>query len=96
MEKPKHPSEDLNELEEWTENQYNPGHYIGGKVPHHMKKINKIYFIFLLGILSLLGGIVIGGYLYKTFENEIISGLATILTIVTCMRGYTCYKHRNE
>jgi hypothetical protein len=31
--KASHPSQYLNDLEEWNEHQYDPGHYLGGRIP---------------------------------------------------------------
>jgi hypothetical protein len=46
---------ELNELREWQENMYNPGHYIGtGKLPYHLKnlahhpKLKWTYFLYFL------------------------------------------------
>lgn len=35
--KANHPSQYLNNLEEWNEHQYDPGHYLGGRVPPAFK-----------------------------------------------------------
>lgn len=51
----------LEELQEWSEHQYNPGHWTGGNIPPHMKRgsISKLYgfFFLLLGIFAILVGI---------------------------------------
>lgn len=46
----------IEELKEWQDNQYNPGHYTGGKLPHFMfKPGNKK----VLGLLFLLPSLLI-------------------------------------
>jgi len=46
----KHPSEYLNELEEWQEHQYNPGHWVGHPGPHYFAYGGKRMAPILLGI----------------------------------------------
>lgn len=48
----KHPSDYLNDLEEWQENQYNPGYWTDGKIPPLLKYPQKP-----LGILFIISGI---------------------------------------
>jgi len=55
-EDPEHPSNYLNDLEEWQENQYNPGYWTGGNIPPHLKYPKKplgILFI-IMGVFSIL------------------------------------------
>jgi hypothetical protein len=52
----KHPSDYLNDLEEWQEHQYNPGYWTGGNIPPHLKYPKKqlgIFFI-IIGVFSSL------------------------------------------
>ena len=52
----KHPSDYLNDLEEWQENQYNPGHWTGGHIPPHLKYPKRPLGILftIIGIFSAL------------------------------------------
>jgi hypothetical protein len=46
--KGKHPSQYLNDLEEWSEHQYDPGYYVGGRTIPQLKNA----FLFLIFTLS--------------------------------------------
>ncbi|RKD30014.1 hypothetical protein [Thermohalobacter berrensis] len=47
---------ELKELKEWQDNQFNPGHYIGtGRVPNPIKKLSKFpIFLIVLCIFILI------------------------------------------
>lgn len=54
-------NQELEELKEWQENQYNPGHYIGtGRIPYGLKmlsknpKLKKAYLLFILGPMIIM------------------------------------------
>jgi hypothetical protein len=51
--KKNHPSDYLNDLEEWGENQYNPGYWTGGNIPPHVKRSNRLGVIVFLSFLAL-------------------------------------------
>jgi len=83
--KRKHPSEFLNEIEEWGEKQYSPGHWTGGNIPPHIKHGGK-----LGGILLLIAGILIICLLILgTFSlNDVPSVIiTTIISIVLISAG---------
>ncbi|MZP30325.1 hypothetical protein GTO91_11445 [Heliobacterium undosum] len=51
-----HPSEYLNDMAEWGNQQYNPGRYLGGELPPHLKYpkpivrwMARISLIFIVG-----------------------------------------------
>lgn len=52
--KRRHPSDYLNELEEWGENQYNPGYWTGGNIPPYIKRSNRWAVILFLSVVALL------------------------------------------
>jgi len=62
VKKSKHPSEYLNDLEEWQEHQYDPGHYVGGRLSPQLKhaamgtQSGKILgaTLFLIGVWSIV------------------------------------------
>lgn len=52
---------DLEDLQDWSEHQYDPGYWTGGNIPPHMKrgKFFKLcgFFCLLLGIFLMLPGL---------------------------------------
>ena len=90
-----HPSEYLNNLEEWSEHQYNPGHWVGGNIPPHIKYAGRhIGFVFLIsGLLSAVG----------TFESirssvdNIFGGIITgAISIVLISAGIVIIRKKDE
>lgn len=90
--KKQHPSEYLNDLEEWQNHQYDPGHYLGGNIPPQLKyglgtksgKYLGVVFL-MLGVMSGVGvvfsfiegtGNLFGLFLFVLF---IITGLKLII-----------------
>lgn len=70
---PSHPSDYLNDLEEWNNNQYNPGYWIGRNIPPYIKVLNKSGGR-TIGIMSLISGIImliftIDSLLDKSFQS---------------------------
>lgn len=53
---PNHPSEYLNEITEWNQNMYNPGHWVGGNIPPHINVLRKAGNL-PIGIVALVWGI---------------------------------------
>jgi len=86
----KHPSDYLNDLEEWQENQYNPGHWTGGNIPPYLKYPKKplgILFI-IIGVFSIL---VVTMIAIKDFSLENVFGnilglLAALLFLAAGIR----------
>ena len=69
----KHPSDYLNDLEEWQEHQYDPGYWTGGNIPPHLKYPKKplgIFFI-IIGVFTLL---VLAMVSIKDFSLENVFG----------------------
>lgn len=86
----KHPSEYLNDLEEWQNNQYNPGHWTGGRIPFHLKYPKKrlgVFFI-VIGIVSLalMGFSAITDPSTDTILNNIIVLLAGLIFLAAGFR----------
>ncbi len=54
IKKKRHPSDYLNDLEEWGENQYNPGYWTGGNMPPYIKYLNRWEVILFLSVLAIL------------------------------------------
>ncbi len=57
----------LEEIKEWQDNMYNPGHYIGtGKIPYPLKSIFKypiiLIIIGIMGAVPPLLGIILNGF----------------------------------
>ncbi len=63
-----HPSEDLNDLAEWNQNQYNPGYWVGGNIPPHVKLLNKAGSK-VIGITALIGAVIILGVIVNSLMN---------------------------
>lgn len=82
----KHPSEFLNEIDEWSEKQYNPGYWTGGNIPPHIRHGGK-----LGGILLLIIGILIICFLPLNFfsfksTTYIISIIFGIVLIIAGLK----------
>ena len=56
----KHPSEYLNDLEEWQNHQYDPGHYLGGNIRPQLKHGLGTKGGKYLGVLFLVFGVMSG------------------------------------
>ena len=92
---PSHPNDYLNDLEEWNNNQYNPGYWVGGKIPPHIKAMNKAGSK-TIGLIALINGIIIliftiDSILNNSFQNtediilalpgNIVGGFSGILLV---------------
>lgn len=86
----KHDNNNLEDMQEWSENQYNPGHWTRGNIPPHMKRGNlgKIYsfFFILLGILLILPGL--GMLIFDYPDNVGQKILIIIIGLVLATVGY--------
>lgn len=84
---------DMEDLNEWQENQYNPGQYIGtGKVPRHILKLTKYHRLMIIaGLIGLLFSIAA-----LLLTNTSIAGIFLfILAIVFIVGGILrMYKNR--
>lgn len=70
MKKENHPSEYLNDLQDWQEHQYDPGHYLGGNLTPQTKystvhKGGRVYGIIMLifgtvSLVSVIGSMFFG------------------------------------
>ncbi len=66
---PFHPSQYLNDLEEWNRNQYNPGYWTGGNIPPHVKVLSKAGSK-TIGIVALICGILMFGFIVNSLLNK--------------------------
>ena len=80
---PSHPSDYLNDLEEWNNNQYNPGYWLGGKIPPHIKVLNKAGGR-TIGIISLISGIIM---LIFTIESMLTNSFQNPEDIILALTG---------
>jgi hypothetical protein len=91
--KGKHPSQYLNDLEEWSEHQYDPGYYIGGRTIPQLKNAlqnkgsrKKLGFALLLfGMLSSIPAVasfpMANAFLFLIFTLSFVaSGLKLLLS----------------
>lgn len=77
----KHPSEYLNDLEEWQEHQYNPGYWTGGNIPPYLKYPKKpLGIIFIIaGVLNVVLPLVTELSLQSVVDNIYIIVIGLIL-----------------
>lgn len=72
---------DMDDLVEWQQNQYNPGHYIGtGRIPRPVGKLKlSSGFLILIGIIFLLP--VIGSLLMSDYSNtgDFLSSIISLI-----------------
>lgn len=76
----KHPSDCLNDLEEWQDNQYDPGHWTGCNIPPHLRYPRRPLGIFLMimGGLSLLA---VGmGMMADSSFDSVVGNILGLLT----------------
>lgn len=75
--------QELNELREWQENQYNPGYYIGtGRTPYPLKRVGnrpKLKFLYLLFVF---GPIVATAVLDGIFNGISLLGLIMAASVI--------------
>lgn len=73
--------QELKDIREWQENQYNPGYYMGtGRMPYPLKKLSSRPKIKLLYLLFILGPVVIGAVI-----NGIYNGISLHELIVAAL-----------
>ena len=80
-----HPSEYLNDLEEWQNHQYDPGHYLGGNLPPQLKyglgTVGGKYLGVLLLIIGVMSGI---GTIFSLVEGTgSLIGLLLFILFIT-------------
>lgn len=97
--KEKHPSEYLNDQEEWQQHQYDPGHYLGGNLPPQIKYSLGTRGGKYLGILFLGFGIVsaIVGILpiIKGSGTDLLGLVLSIILVLAGLRLITLKKQRS-
>jgi hypothetical protein len=95
-----HPSEFLNDLEEWQEHQYCPGHYSGGNLPPQLKyaNVNKAGKTFGISLLFLgsISAIAVIGLLFYGAGSSALFGLGySILLLAAGVKLLTRHRKRN-
>jgi hypothetical protein len=74
---------ELNEIREWQDNMYNPGHYIGtGKVPYPLKNLARHPKLKLAYLLYILLPITIGLFFMDLVWYQVIPVILVISTII--------------
>ncbi|SHF86749.1 hypothetical protein SAMN02746089_02688 [Caldanaerobius fijiensis DSM 17918] len=85
----------LDELEEWQNNAFNPGYYVGnGKIPLPVKNLRKFPILLLIIAVPTLVGIIIsivdtlrsGGSILINLFSYLIPGIISVLLTI---RGVT-------
>lgn len=92
-EEKEHPSEYLNDLEEWQNHQYDPGHYLGENLPPQLKNGLGTVGGKYLGVLFLIIGVMSGiGTIFSLVKGtgDLVGLFVFILFItagITLLRG---------
>lgn len=85
MKRDKHPSEYLNDLQDWQEHQYDPGHFLGGNLPPQTKYATRGgktlgIILSMLGVISLVS--VIGSMFFGAGSSAFFGlGYSALLLI---------------
>lgn len=84
-----HSDKRLNDLEEWNDNQYNPGYWTGGRIPPYIKYGGK-WLPLSLGIMGLSGMLfTIIGLINSPHPLNFLSGtLGFLLSAVFAYGGF--------
>lgn len=95
-----HPPEFLNDLQEWQEHQYDPGHYLGGNLPPQTKyaTVNqggKAFGIILLILGSISAVTVIGSMLFGAGSSALFGLGYSILLLAVGVKLLTRHRRRN-
>jgi hypothetical protein len=74
----------IEDLQEWQDNQYNPGHYLGGKIPGYLLNSGRSKlvgsFIILIGLMTLIPIIFISvGFFHS---NQTLRSADAVLQLV--------------
>lgn len=75
------PDEYIDDLNEWSENQYNPGHWTGGNVPPFIKYGGKPMGYTLMG----LGLVIVLSTLFTMFPIIMVNLLYNVLLLILGM-----------
>lgn len=63
----------IEDFEEWQDNQYNPGHYLGGKVPGNLLNSGRTkiigFFLIWIGLMTMIPFVFIVINEFKNDEN---------------------------
>lgn len=83
-----HPSEYLNDLEEWNEHQYDPGHWTGGHIPPQIKYGGRKLGIGLLalGLLTIPGIVINFTSNYSFNPTDLIGVGGEVLLVIAGIR----------
>lgn len=77
-----HPSKYLNDMEEWSRNQYNPGYWTGGNIPPHIKILSKAGSK-KIGKIALICGLILFGITIDSLLNINIGNSEELLATIT-------------
>lgn len=79
----------IDEHKEWQDNQYNPGHWLGGNIPPFSLRKNRIfgYLLLFVGILPLLVLIISTDIQQITTQAPVI-----IISLVLMLAGWSKIK----
>lgn len=84
---PSHPSQYLNDLEEWNKNQYNPGYWAGGNIPPHIKVLSKAGNK-NIGLVAIICGLIIFGFVINSlFTTDFDNSDQLLALIPGCVIG---------
>ncbi len=84
---------DIEDLQDWLDNQYNPGHYIGtGRVPRPVSRLTKHPFLLIVfGLLIIVPTIIVLTSSEFTWSSLISSIIPLIISIGFIIRGVQRY-----
>ncbi|MTI81582.1 MAG: hypothetical protein FH758_12035 [Firmicutes bacterium] len=82
--------DNIEDLQEWSDKQYNPGHWTGGNIPPHMKRGNlgKLcgYYLLVLGVFVVLPGI--GMLVFDSSNNVGQKVIVIVIGFILSIAGY--------
>lgn len=74
---------ELNDIREWQDNMYNPGHYIGtGKLPYPLKNLTRSPKLKWAYLLYLILPIIIGLFFIKLIWYQVIPIILFVSVII--------------
>ncbi|MEQ8201417.1 MAG: hypothetical protein ABRQ24_08375 [Syntrophomonadaceae bacterium] len=91
----RHPSDYLNDLEEWQDHQYDPGYWTGGNIPPYLKYPRRPLGIILvvMGGFSLLG-MAMGVIADFSFANAFGSSIGLLVGLLFLAAGIKIIRAR--
>lgn len=86
---------DMEDLQDWLDNRYNPGHYIGtGRVPRPISRLTKYPFLLIiLGLLCIVPTIIALISSKFAWHSLISSIIPLIISISFVIRGVQRHLH---